>query len=248
MLVPVLVVITIMCKSTGAIFLLALGVIVLYLTKITRSGVLLVLVMSLTPAYMALRAYGFWDGKEMVDVAEMISQERADSISGRLENEDMLIEKAAKKPWFGWGGWGGWRVYDPKTGKDITVSDGLWVIARGEKGLVGLVSLTGIVLLPFVLLLRRVPARQWAHPVVAPAAALAMLLMLYSIDNLFNAMLNPIYLLAAGGLSSFYLAYPQLQTAIKRAEATFHYQAERAQFERSMRERDPRRRASDWDI
>jgi O-antigen ligase len=143
-------------------------------------------------------------------MAEMINEERADSIEGRLENEDMLIEKASLRPWFGWGGWGGWRVYDPKTGEDITVSDGMWVIALGEKGMVGLVSVTAVVLLPFALFLRRVPARYWSTAAGGAPAALALLLMLYSIDNLFNAMLNPIYLLAAGGLSGFYVAAPQL--------------------------------------
>ena len=219
-LVVALVVITVLCKSTGAIILLLLGLGILFANSALRSSVVLVIALSLTPLYMLARTQGLWDGRELVDVAKMISDERADSIEGRLDNEDQLIEKASKKPWFGWSGWGGWRVYDPKTGEDITVSDGMWVIARGEKGMVGLISVTCIVLLPFALLLRRIPARYWSTRAAGPPAALAMLLMLYSIDNLFNAMLNPIYLLAAGGLSGFYLMAPQLQRQMARSRAS----------------------------
>jgi len=213
--VAVQTVITVMCKSTGALFLLALGLGALFINKSARSTALLVFVMSLTPVYMLVRAQGWWDGKQLIDVALMINQERADSIAGRLENEDILIAKASEKPVWGWGGWGRWRVYDSR-GNDITVSDGYWVIARGEKGMVGLASLTAIALVPFVLLLRRVPARDWANPAVAGASSLAMLLMLYSIDNLFNAMLNPIYMLAAGGLSSLYVMNPSFLPAMPR--------------------------------
>jgi len=207
--------ITLMCKSTGALFLLILGLGALFVNKTTRSAALLIFVMSLTPAYMLVRAEGWWDGQQLIEVAGLLNQERADSIAGRLENEDILIAKASEKPVWGWGGWGRWRVYDSR-GKDITVSDGFWVIARGEKGMVGLVSLTAIALVPFIVLLKRVPPRDWAHPAVAGASSLAMLLMLYSIDNLFNAMLNPIYMLAAGGLSSLYVFNPSVRAAMPR--------------------------------
>jgi hypothetical protein len=218
-LVVMLIVVTVLCKSTGAIVLLGLGLAILFANSTLRSSAVLVVALSLTPLYMFVRAEGLWDGRALIDVAKMISDERADSIAGRLENEDMLIEKASTKPWFGWGGWGGWRVYDQKTGEDITVSDGMWVIARGEKGMVGLVSVTAVVLLPFAILLRRIPARYWSTVAGGPPAALAMLLMLYSIDNLFNAMLNPIYLLAAGGLSGFYLAAPHILKEAARTRA-----------------------------
>ncbi len=203
-----MVVTCILCKSTGAILLLFMGMGLLLLNQRLRSTALLVLAVSIAPAYMAVRAYGMWDGQQLVELAELIDEDRASSLSGRLYNEDLLLEKAALKPIFGWGSWGRWRVYDEVTGKDITVSDGMWVIVRGERGLVGLVSITFLLLLPFLLLLRRCPARQWSHPMVAAPAALAMLLMLYSIDNLLNAMLNPIFVIGAGALSGFYLMYP----------------------------------------
>ena len=218
-LVMAMFIITVLCKSTGAIMLLLLGAGLLMMNKYVRSTAVLVIALSLTPLYMAARAQGWWSGQELVSFAYMISQERGESLEGRLENEDILIAKASAKPWFGWGGWGGWRVYDVKTGEDITVSDGMWVIARGEKGMVGLIAVTAIVLLPMVLLLSRLPARYWATAAGSAPAALAILLMLYSIDNLFNAMLNPIYLLGAGGLSGFYVATARLRPYAQLARA-----------------------------
>ena len=57
-----------------------------------------------------------------------------------------------------------------------------------------------ILTLPLLMLIGRCPARQWKAPYIAPTAALAVLLALYMIDNLSNAMFNPIYYLAAGAL------------------------------------------------
>jgi hypothetical protein len=67
-----------------------------------------------------------------------------------------------------------------------------------------------MVILPFGLLLLRIRARDWSLAAFAAPAALAMLLLMWSVDNLFNAMHNPIYIIAAGGLSGLYLAYPRL--------------------------------------
>lgn len=209
--------ISVMCKSTGAIILLCFGLAALLINKVTRTGVILVLLMSLAPVYMLVRSEGIWNGKELLELSEMISSERATSLNDRLGNEDLLTEKALKKPIFGWGSWGRWRVTDDN-GRDITVSDGMWIIVRGEKGLVGLVSVTLVILLPMMLLMKRVPVRDWSQPMYAGPAALAILLMLYSIDNLFNAMLNPMCMVASGGLSGFYVAFPRLQAMARQAQ------------------------------
>jgi hypothetical protein len=56
------------------------------------------------------------------------------------------------------------------------------------------------VLLPVVVLWRRCPTRYWTHRDIAPAAALAVLLALLMIDNLFNDMGQPVFIFAAGAL------------------------------------------------
>jgi hypothetical protein len=209
---------TVICKSMGALSLLALGLALLIVNRYLRSSLVLATVLLIAPAYMFVRVQGLWDGQELIDLAASIDEERAESLAGRLRDENLLIERASERPILGWGGWGRWRVKDEYTGQDLTASDGMWVIVRGETGGVGLVCNTLIVLLPFLLLLRRVPARHWSMPTFAGPAILAMLLLLWSIDNLFNAMHNPVYILAAGGLSGFYLAWPRQQWAMRRAQ------------------------------
>jgi len=46
----------------------------------------------------------------------------------------------------------------------------------------------------------------WYHPGVGGAAALAVLLVLFTTDCLFNAIPNPVFVLAAGGVSGLRLA------------------------------------------
>ena len=110
------------------------------------------------------------------------------------------MARALENPVFGWGGWGRSRVHDA-AGKEATVADGLWIIALGERGFVGLVALGLTLLLPAARFAWLYPPRRWSEPAVAPAAAAAVLLALYAIDCLMNAMVNPVYLLAAGGLA-----------------------------------------------
>jgi hypothetical protein len=216
LLVPVLVVVTVLCKSTGAIALLIGGTGLLLACRVTRLNVLVYTVVATVPLYMFVRAEGLWHGEEALALARMLDEDRADSFAFRLENEDILLEKALRKPLYGWGGWGRWRVQD-EWGKDISISDGMWIIALGETGMVGLASLTAMLLLPIVLLVRRVPVRHWAHPAVAPAAALAVILLLHAMDNLVNAMPNPVYYLCAGALSGFAAAVPRMRAAVGRS-------------------------------
>jgi len=191
---------TLLCKNLGALALLALGTAALFSTKRLHSSVVIYLLILASPLYMSLRITGKWSATPLVNTAAIIHEQRASSLQFRLNNEDLLAAKALQRPVFGWGRWGRARVYR-EDGKDISVTDGLWVIALGNTGVVGLVTLTMAMLLPPVMFLRRYPARTWVHPAIAPAAALAVLVTLYMIDNLFNDMLNPIYVVTAGGLA-----------------------------------------------
>ncbi len=55
--------------------------------------------------------------------------------------------------------------------------------------------------MPVVLFLMQNPASRWNESNIAPAAALAIVLVLYMTDHLLNSMINPIFMLAAGGLT-----------------------------------------------
>jgi hypothetical protein len=200
-LVPVLTFTAVMCRSTGAIALYIMGASVLLATRKLKSGIAILLLLSLPVGYLATRSTGIWSGDNLVRlISENLSQDRAASIDFRFKNENILSEKALQQPVFGWGGWGRARVYDAE-GNDVSVTDGLWIIVFGQYGLVGLAAFSSAVLLPVLRLLRLYPARQWSSPAVGPAAVLAVLLVIYMIDNLLNAMINPIFMVAAGGLA-----------------------------------------------
>ena len=193
---------TVLCKSTGSILLLAVGLAVLWASRRAGKAAPALALAAIVPLYCAVRTAGLWDGSQLASAAKgNLGADRADSLEFRLKNEDMLISKAMMRPLFGWGGWGRARVYNEE-GRDTTITDGWWVIALGDNGVVGLASLIGILVLPLVVLCRRCSPRRWGDSEVAPYAAIAVQLALYMIDNLSNAMFNPVYFLAAGALLS----------------------------------------------
>lgn len=199
-LVGAVIVTAVACKNMGALVLLALGVATLLLIRHGWNLPVYAMIAA-APLYMTLRATGVMSGSHMVSLAGAIHERRAASLQTRLDNEDRLVDKAMQRPLFGWGRWGRARVYD-ETGKDVTLSDGLWVLALGENGLVGLAAVTASLLLPSIAFVRRYPPKTWPRPAVAAGGILAVLVAMYAIDCLFNAMLNPIYFLAMGGLTS----------------------------------------------
>ncbi|MBK8267407.1 MAG: O-antigen ligase domain-containing protein [Planctomycetes bacterium] len=198
-LVTILILTSLFCKNMGASSLMLAGILSLAYTKYRRSSMAVWLLIAAAPMYMLLRGGAGWSGESIAEIAGSIYERRGGSFQTRLENEDRLVEKAMVKPYFGWGRWGRSRVFNDE-GVDITLTDGLWVIALGTSGLVGLVSFTAALLLPAIGFTRRYSAKAWLHPSIAPGGALAVLVTLYAIDCLFNAMLNPTYLLALGGL------------------------------------------------
>jgi len=195
---------TVLCKSFGAIVLLIVGLGVLITTRQSSSRSIIAALAIAPLLYMALRIPGIWSGDDLTDLVAAVNPGRAASLQFRLENEDRLLQRAQIRPMFGWGGWGRARVRDA-SGRDISVTDGLWIIALGNNGYVGLVALTGSVLVSLGGLVRRFPARVWKHRYVAPAVAMCVMVLLFFIDCLFNDMKNPAYTLAGGGLASLKL-------------------------------------------
>ena len=197
-----LVVTAVLCKSTGAILLLGLGLAGLFAVPVLRTKwVIWALVIS-GPLYMAVRAGGVWDGMSLVDWTRSLSdEERAGSLLTRVTNENSLSSRALERPWFGWGGWARNFVPNEQGGSD-TIPDGMWVITLGVTGGVGLGALVLVLLLPPSLLLARIRVADWSKPVHAPAVVLAVVLVLYQVDCIPNAMGNPVFMVICGGLAT----------------------------------------------
>lgn len=199
-LVLVLLATTLLMKSAGAFILLLIGLALLYLANKTKKAILIWILLIIPIGYIVLRTTGIWTGENLSRMAaEYIGPERAHSLQIRFDNEKILIDKALQGTFFGWGGWGRSRVFDDK-GRDISITDGLWIITLGTRGIYGLVLLLLTIQLPMLLLLYRSPPGEWSTKENAAVAALAVILCLYMVDNLLNAMVNPIYMLFCGGL------------------------------------------------
>lgn len=195
---------TVLCKSAGALLLLSAGLSVLWIAKQWNSRVVLVLLLASAPVYMISRTLGGWSGAELLQGARLISDERAASLETRLVNENVLSSRALQRPVFGWGGWGRNRPSVEVAGRTIT--DGLWIIALGRNGVVGLAAVTLVQLLPAWLVIRRFRPSAWTQPAFGAPVAMAMMLILYCIDNIANGMVNPIFMVMAGALTSFCVA------------------------------------------
>jgi hypothetical protein len=199
-----LVAVTLLCKSTGSIILLAGGYLALEMARRLRTSALILLLLAAPPTYCVARLSG-WTGEPLVTLARrLVNEERAQSMQFRLMNEDMLISKAMKRPWFGWGRFGRSRVRDEE-GQDVAITDGMWIVNLGVNGITGLVALGLLLALPALQLLRRFPARYWSDPRLAPAGALVVAVLVWAVDDLFNAMMTPVFPVIAGAVTSFCL-------------------------------------------
>jgi len=194
-----------MYQSMGAIFYFAMSLLILYI-GIKWKNAVLVIVLLVTPyIYIFSRSTGSWDGTNLTNyIAEKISPARAQSLQFRFDNETILIDKALQGSFFGWGGYGRARVFTDK-GKDLSTTDGLWVITLGNQGSYGLLWLLFAVQLPTIFFISRKKPVQWESPAYAAPAAMAVFIAFTMVDNLLNAMVNPIYLVFAGGLHGLLL-------------------------------------------
>jgi hypothetical protein len=173
---------------------------------------------------MIVRGNNLWTGQDLIKSIARADPDRAASLRVRLQSERLLLDRAMQRPDFGWGGWNRFRQYDEE-GNAQGVPDALWIIAVGHHGLVGLISLTACLTLPLLLLVWKIPVRYWLHPGAAPAAAIAMLCALYMCDNLMNAMINPIFILGAGGICGLALSLRRPLPAPARPQGAAPLQA-----------------------
>ncbi len=133
-----LTVVVILCKSTGTwtYALVALPMARWASPKaMNRLAVVLAVIVCLYPW---LRATDQFPVDWLLQQFGKISEERMLSLKFRFDNEDVLIRHAMEKPWFGWSvSYGRNSLFD-EYGKMATTTDGAWIIALGNGGLLGL--------------------------------------------------------------------------------------------------------------
>lgn len=146
--------------------------------------------------YPMLRGADLVPTEAILSLAQSVDPAREASLRFRLDNEDILLDRANLRPAFGWGGWGRNRVIDAE-GKDLSVTDGYWIILIGTRGWIGYLAEYGLLLMPMIFL-----GLRWKHLALSPATAgLALALTANMIDLIPNGTLTPVTWLLAGALA-----------------------------------------------
>lgn len=206
-----LVITLIIVKSTGAYLYFLIGLGVLLVAGWLRTSLPVIILILALSTYLYLGASGtLYTIPQVQAFVAGATDDRSGSLAFRIVNEEALSRKARQQLIFGWGDSGGNRIYDEE-GQDISITDSLWIIAYGLQGAVGLISFTGSLFVPSLgfCFSSRYPPSTWANPKVAPAAALAVILILYMLDSALNAMVCPVFLVAAGGIAGLAQKAPE---------------------------------------
>lgn len=211
----------VLCKTYSAIiyFLIfvALSLLLGVRNRLRAVSVVSLLVLS----YPMIRA--FLPLSEITDFFSGLDPARAQSLQFRFDNEDVLLGKANERPLFGWGTWGRNRVFDPVTGVDQTVVDGIWILNYGVFGWLGYLGTMGLIAYP-VIVIGRVLTPKNEKYFSQYTLAVAIILMVFLVDQIPNASLNHVAYLMAGAL----LARAKQLAEFKPEKALEHSQQQAA--------------------
>jgi len=200
--IPYLLLVLVLNKSTAAMIYSVVGVLLIFLsTPKTQFRVAMVLgIMVLS--YPALRGAGLVPVDDISEFARsQFGEERSESLMTRFENEEALLARANERPWFGWGTYGRPSIYHPRTGRQLSIADGEWIITIGTVGFVGFFSKFLLLLLPIFIAARQlnyVPAESDRRLL----SALALILGISTFDLLPNSSSHYLPFVFSGALFS----------------------------------------------
>ena len=151
----ILVVVLVLCKSTGALIYTALSLPLLIWSKPKRETRIAFVMAVIVFSYPALRLSGWFPTQEVLQISNAaVGPVRTQSVEFRFQNEDKLAAHARERALFGWGQYGRNFTYDRYGHSSIT--DGYWIIEFGVLGVIGFVAAFGILLVPIYLCHRRI--------------------------------------------------------------------------------------------
>ncbi len=206
-LVGILFITFVAIKSTGAYGLLLIGVVFLFIAWQFRTSIAFLLLICAMIFYLQQNVSANSNITEQIvtTLSTVFPEDRIQSLEYRFSNEEILTQRAKEKIVFGWGGWGRNRVFEHDTKGyyvDVSTTDSLWILAFGRNGIVGLISVFSSIFIPAIsFALLCFPAKTWSNYKVAPAAAIAIIIVLYAFDCLLNNQFNPVFILATGGIA-----------------------------------------------
>ena len=135
------------------------------------------------------------------------TDERIGSLRFRFDHEEVLAQRTRERPVWGLGGCGRSRI-EAELAKELlgrreVVTDGFWIVAFGDRGLVGLVTTYGWMLMPGALAMLQLRRMQAPRGIVIIVSGLYLWATLYAADLLLNGFVSPVQGLVAGGLAAF---------------------------------------------
>ena len=189
----------VLCKTLGA---LVYGVIVVPSVRFAPPRIqfrIAVLLVTLALLYPLLRFADFVPTGAMVEAASLVSIDRAESLKTRFDNEDQLLKRASQRFLFGWGRYGRSFIYERGSGRELSITDGRWIITLGQFGLFGFLAEFGLLALPVFSAASALKFTESLRDRVN-LAALTLILTINIVDLLPNSGLLPWTWLMAGGL------------------------------------------------
>lgn len=190
-------VVLVLCKTYSAIIYFLFFVVITMLFGVRNRLRVVSFIAGLVLFYPLIR--GFLPLSEITQFFMGLDPERAGSLQFRFDNEDVLLAKANERPFFGWGTWGRNRVFNPVTGEDMTVTDGVWIINYGVFGWLGYIGTLGLIAYALIAIKRVLNTKNEAE-FSSYTLALAIILAIFLIDQIPNASLNHVSYLIAGAL------------------------------------------------
>jgi hypothetical protein len=153
---------------------------------------------SIALMYPILRSFDLFPTRTVHELASSMSEERAESMQTRFDHEANLLERASQRMMLGWGRYGRSRIYD-SYGKDISLTDGQWIITLGQYGIIGFLAEFGLLSLGVFRAVKVVRSNAGPRSLV-PLAALSLIVAVNILDLLPNAGLQPWTWLMSGAL------------------------------------------------
>ena len=189
----------VLCKTGGA---LVYGAVLVSLVRFVSPRWQLRVACILTAialSYPMLRVTNVFPTKWLLEIAASVSTERSDSLKTRFDNEEQLLNHAWQRVWVGWGRFGRNRVFDAESGRDVSITDGYWIITMGTFGLIGFMARFGLLA---VAVFRAAGALKYGQTIKDKGhlAALGLIVAINIVDLLPNSTITPWTWLLVGAL------------------------------------------------
>jgi hypothetical protein len=188
-----------LCHSLGALTYAVVAAPLIRLTKPRLQMRVAVILACIALAYPMARMSDLVPTRTLLDWSASYDAAREDSLAFRFTQEGQMLERASPRFFFGWGGYSRSRIFDPETGRDLSVIDGAWIGTLGSLGLYGFIALFGLLTLP---VFRAAAALRYVESARDGVllAALTLILAINAIDLIPNSGLYPWTWLISGSL------------------------------------------------